>query len=300
MDLKQLRYFVSVAENLSFTDAAAKHFVAQSAISRQISNLEDLIGVQLFVRNKRAVQLTTAGTQLLKEAREVIVHYESAISKARLASQEMSGNIKIGFLGPEKTFLPKLIHQFNKKFPQVSIDLTQFTRETLNYSIKNGEIDIGFTLSLSIEKYPEIQWRKISNIPINVVIHRDHPLADRDKISITLIANEPVVVISQKISPDGYKHTWEMFAKHGFTPNIVKECSCYETVLLMIEAGIGMTILPKTIVNSPPTLCFKELEEKNIETEFIVAWNKNNQNPLLFHFIKEIESFLIKKQKSIK
>lgn len=291
MDLKQLRYFVSVAENLSFTDAAAEHFVAQSAISKQISNLEELIGVQLFVRNKRSVQLTTAETHLLKEARGVITHYERALKKARLAGKGISGTIKIGFLGHERSFLPKLIHQFNKKFPEIGIELTQYTRALLNTFIKNGDLDIGFTLGVSMEKFPELKWRKISNMPINIVMPKEHPLAKQEKISIHALSSEPMIVISQKVSPDGYRHITDTFAKYGYIPNIVQECSCYETVLLMIEAGVGISILPRTIAAPSPTLRFMELEETIDDTDFIIAWNKNNHNPLIHLFMKELEAF---------
>jgi DNA-binding transcriptional LysR family regulator len=292
MDLKQLRYFVSVAERLNFTEAAGEHFVAQSAISKQISNLEELIGVQLFIRNRRTVQLTNAGTQLLKDAKTVIAHYEEAISNARLAGNGLSGNIKIGYLGLEKIFLPKLINQFTKKYPDVNIELIQYTRDTLNASLKLGEIDIGFTLSLSIEKFPEIIFRKISNIPFNVVLHSEHPLANHKKISISSIASEPIIVMNHEVSPDGFQHISELFKKHGLSPNIVSEGSHFETVLLMIEAGIGISILPKASANPPSTLRFIELEEKIEEIDFIIASNRNNRNPFISLFTKEFEYFM--------
>jgi DNA-binding transcriptional LysR family regulator len=292
MDLKQLRYFVSVAERLNFTEAAMEHFVAQSAISKQISNLEELIGVQLFIRNRRTVQLTQAGTQLLKDSRSVIARYEEAISNARLAGNGLSGSIKIGYLGLEKIFLPRLINQFSKKYPDVNIELIQDTRDTLNSSLKLGDIDIGFTLSLSMDRYPEILSRKISNIPFTVVMNGDHPLACHRTISITSIASEPIIVINQEVSPDGFKHLVELFIKFGLSPNIIQECSNYETVLLMVEAGIGISILPIAMVNPPSTLRFIELEENVEEIDFIIAWNRNNHNPLVPLFIKEFESFI--------
>ncbi|WP_160720609.1 LysR family transcriptional regulator [Bacillus sp. USDA818B3_A] len=292
MDLKQLRYFVSVAERLSFTEAAMEHFVAQSAISKQISNLEEQTGVQLFIRNRRTVQLTNAGTQLLKDAKSVIASYEEAISNARLAGNGLSGNLKIGYLGLEKIFLPKLISQFTKKYPDVNIELIQYTRDTLNSSLKIGEIDIGFTLSLSIEKFPEIISKKIANIPFNVVLHSEHPLADFKKLSFSSIASEPIIVMNHEISPDGFQHISELFKKQGLSPNIVREGSHFETVLLMIEAGIGISILPKAISNPPSTLRFIELEEKIDEIDFIIAWNRNNCNPFISLFTKEFESFM--------
>jgi DNA-binding transcriptional LysR family regulator len=292
MDLKQLRYFVSVAERLNFTEAAAEHFVAQSAISKQISNLEELIGVQLFIRNRRTVQLTNAGAQLLKDAKIVIAHYDEAISNSRLAGNELSGNIKIGYLGLEKIFLPRLINQFTKKYPDVNIELIQYTRDTLNSSLKLGEIDIGFTFSLSIGKFPEIISRKISNIPFNVVMHSEHPLADYKKISISSIESEPIIVINQEVSPDGFHHILDLFNKHCLSPNIVREGSNFENVLLMIEAGIGISVLPKAIANPPSTLRFIELEEKIDEIDFIIAWNRNNHNPFISLFTKEFESFM--------
>jgi DNA-binding transcriptional LysR family regulator len=291
MGFKQLRYFISVAEKLSFTDAANEHFIAQSAISKQISNLEEQIGVPLFIRNKRSVQLTDAGAQLLTDAKGVIAHYEQAINKAKLAGNGLCGNIKVGFLGHEKTFLPKLINHMTKKFPDINIELIQFTRNALNSALQNGEIDIGFTLSVSIEKIPRISWERISTIPFNVVMNHDHPLANEDKISISSIAQEPMIVIHQEISPDGYEHAVKLFTKHGFTPKIVKKCPNYDTVLLMIEAGIGISILPKTVVNPPSTLRYIELAEDIDNIYLIIAWNKHNQNPLISVFTSEFDVF---------
>jgi DNA-binding transcriptional LysR family regulator len=292
MDLKQLRYFVSVAEKLNFTEAAMEHFVAQSAISKQISNLENQIGVQLFIRNRRTVQLTQAGTQLLKDAKMVIAYYQEAIKNARLAGNGLSGTIKIGYLGLEKKFLPRLINQFTKKFPEVNIELVQYSRDTLNASLKLGDIDIGFTLSLSIEKYPEIEYKKISKIPFTVVMNSDHPLAGHKAISIHSIASEPLIVINQEVSPDSFKHISDLFIRYGISPSIVQECSQFETVLLMVEAGMGISILPVPMNNPPSTLCFIELIENVEEIDFIIASNKNNRNPLISLFINEFELFV--------
>jgi DNA-binding transcriptional LysR family regulator len=292
MELKQLRYFVSVALRLNFTDAAAEHFVAQSAISYQISKLEEQIGVQLLIRNKRSVRLTDAGTQLLKDAIKLIDQYEETINRVRLAGNRLSGKLKIGLFGPEKLFFPKLLEQFNKKYPDVNIELIQFTRNNLNASLLNGEIDIGFTLSISIEKENNINWCKIGSIPFNLVLNHRHPLAKNDKVSLTAIESEPVITISQSVSPDGYKHLISLFTKHGHTPNIIKECSRFETVLLMVEADLGIAILPRAMAEIPPNLSFIELDEIDEDLDFVIAWNRNNTNPFISFFISEFNLFM--------
>lgn len=123
-------------------------------------------------------------------------------------------------------------------------------------------------------------------------MNSEHPLSNQRRVSITSIASEPIIVINQEVSPDGFKHISELFIKYGISPNIIQECSHFETVLLMVEAGIGISILPVAMVNPPPTLRFIELEEKIEEIDFIIACNKNNHNPLISLFTKEFELFM--------
>jgi DNA-binding transcriptional LysR family regulator len=291
MALQQLRYFVTVAESLSFTDAANEHFVAQSAISKQIGNLEKQLGVQLLYRNKRSVQLTNAGEYLLMEAKKLIECYETTIENTRKAANGQIGNIKVGLFGPEKDFLPKVINHFNKKYPRIDIDLLQLPREKINESLKNGEIDFGFTLSYSLNQIPNIEWQNIKNIPLNVFLHCDHPLAHNEKISIAAIANEPIITIKEDVSPTGYSHLCKLFDDHGFTPNVIKQCSRFETVLLLVEAGMGIAVLPKIIMEPHSTLRFIPFEESIEDFELVMAWNKHNRNNSLTLFLKEFESY---------
>lgn len=296
MDIRQLRYFISVAENLSFTDAAKDLFVAQSAVSQQIADLEKKIGVQLFVRDKRSVKLTSAGSVLLKESISLVDKTEEVIKKTRQAAQGIIGNLKIGFLGySERFYLPSIIKQFQINYPDVDLQLEQYNHGMLNEALITGELDIGFTFSFGIASIGGLEERHVFTESISAVLHNEHPLAHRDRISISELAKERFIVLNKEESPQGYNQTLLICANNGFFPNICREPRLLHTVLLLVESGMGIAILPKSLrLHSSPSLRFIDIDGEKNEYDLVVAWKKNNGNPSIQLFIKELE--IAKKQ----
>jgi len=296
MDIRQLRYFISVAENLSFTDAAKDLFVAQSAVSQQIADLEKKIGVQLFVRDKRSVKLTSAGSVLLKESISLVDKTEEVIKKTRQAAQGIIGNLKIGFLGySERFYLPSIIKQFQINYPDVDLQLEQYNHGMLNEALITGELDIGFTFSFGIASIGGLEETHVFTESISAVLHNEHPLAHRDRISISELAKERFIVLNKEESPQGYNQTLLICANNGFFPNICREPRLLHTVLLLVESGMGIAILPKSLrLHSSPSLRFIDIDGEKNEYDLVVAWKKNNGNPSIQLFIKELE--IAKKQ----
>ncbi|MFZ5967446.1 MAG: LysR family transcriptional regulator [Bacillota bacterium] len=292
MDIRQLRYFIAVAEHLNFTEASKHLFVAQSAVSQQIADLEKKIGVQLFIRDKRSVRLTSAGTVLLKEAINLVNKSEEAIEKTRQADLGIIGSLKIGFLGySEKNFLPYLIRQFRRNHPKVDLQLDQYNHGMLTEALDAGELDIGFTFSFGLDTIGGLESSSIFTETISIVMHCDHPLANSTSIRISDLAQEHFIVLNREESPQGFNQTLLICGNSGFSPNIVREPRLLHTVLLLVDGGMGIAILPKSLqLYSSPSLRFVDIEGDKNEYDLVAAWKKTNMNPSIPLFLKEIES----------
>ena len=292
MDMRQLRYFIAVAEHLNFTEAAKSLFVAQSAVSQQISDLEEKLGVQLFNRNKRSVRLTNSGKVLLKEAINLVNKSAEVIEKTRQAELGIIGSLSIGFLGyTERNFLPGLIRQFKRNYPTIDLQLNQFNHGMLINDLNSDDLDIVFTLSFGLDNIGGLERKKIISESISVVMHSDHPLANRRNINISELAKERFITLSRHESPQGFNKTLLMCANSGFTPTIVTQPRMLSTVLLLVDAGMGIAILPKSLEqNASPSLRFIDIEGEQSKDELVVAWKKANTNPSIPLFLQELEA----------
>lgn len=296
MDLGQLREFIALAERLNFS-AAAKHlFIAQPVLSRHIADLERQLGVQLFIRNKHSVQLTAVGELLLEESQALLARYEELLQKIRLAASGLTGSLKIGFLeAPVKKFLAPLAAHFNGVNPKIQLHLFSFDISgELNHALWNDEIDIGFTLSIDLTKglpnSTRLSWQTLYSDVFSAVVRHDHPLAGESSTSLSNLAHEPLIMLIRDPYQEGFKYTLELYGSRGFSPNIVKKTSRIDTLLLMVEMGMGIAILPRhTQIYANPTVRFIDLEGDDSRFDVIVAWKTNNSNPAILPFIKEIE-----------
>jgi DNA-binding transcriptional LysR family regulator len=291
MEMRQLKYFASVAEYLNFTEAARHLYVAQSAVSQQIAALEKELGVSLFQRNKRSVKLTNAGQVLLKETQFLLSRMNEAVEKARQADAGLIGTLRIGFLGyTERIFLPPLIRRFRKLYPQIELKLDKYHHGELIEMLSNEELDIGFTLAFGIEPVSSLDFQTIFQENIAVVMHEDHPMASLKTVDLAALASEPFVVLNRRESPQGYQQTLQICSNHGFTPKIEHEPRLMQTLLMLVDAGLGISILPLSAqLQASDTLRFISLKEQQRGHELVAAWKKNNTNPSIPLFLNEIE-----------
>ncbi|MBS4024689.1 MAG: LysR family transcriptional regulator [Clostridia bacterium] len=291
MEIRQLQYFISVAEHLNFTKAASDHYIAQAAISQQIMSLEQQLGVKLFVRNNRSVELTSAGKVLYKEAKVIIAKSNEAIRKTKRAASGFEGTLKVGILGTnEKNFLPQLIRNFRLAFPAIDITIIQDNAEALRENINNGLLDVAFSPVYGITTDPDISYKTVYQDPFCAVVYRDHPLSNETRISRSALANEAFIFIDRKEAPAGYDALIEDCIKSGFSPNITCHVRIVETILLMVEAEMGIAVLPRCFeIYKNDNLRFIELEGEDEYFELVVSWLKANINPTIPLFLTAIE-----------
>lgn len=292
MNFNQLRYFISVADHLNFTKAAQEHYIAQTAISQQIAALEKELGIPLFYRNSRTVHLTVAGEVFYKDAKLLISKSEAAINKAVLANSGVQGNLAIGFQGPnEMNFLPELIRDFSLINPKVKLKLIQDDADNLHEATQEGALDVSFRLSHGIDKIPELIWEHVYRDPFCAVVYPDHPLAKEQKINRSALANESFIFFDKKSTPQGFELMLRDCVNSGFLPNIVAEATTTDSMLIMVAAGMGITMLPRCFESYwNNTLRFIELEGENEYIELIIVRRKDNLNPTIPLFLKALKN----------
>ncbi|SIT02935.1 LysR family transcriptional regulator [Alicyclobacillus vulcanalis] len=286
LDLRQLRYFIKVAERLNFTEAANELFVAQSAVSQQIAELEKKIGVPLFIRNKRFVRLTSAGQRLYQDVVPLMHRMEEAIHTARLVHEGLVGALRIGFLAPHvRAFLPDLIKEFKRQYPDIDLTLNHYHHGMLLQYIDAGELDLAITTPFGLHRVEGIVQEVIRTEPFAVVLHRNHPLASRDRLQISDLRHEPFIIHNRQDSPAGFfDYTIQLCSRHGFVPNIVSQPRFVDTVLVLVEAELGIAILPQSLEHhySAPDLRFIPIADaENDVLQLVMVWKENHNNPSL-------------------
>ncbi|WP_240421317.1 LysR family transcriptional regulator [Paenibacillus periandrae] len=293
MNIQQLLYFISVAEHHNFMEAAKHLYIGQPALSRQIAELEKDIGVLLFSRNNRSVHLTPAGTVLLKYAKSIISLSNEALDNTRKAGRGLIGSLSIGYLY-DKIKIPELIGRFRNKYPNTSVNLNRYNWGSLIEALQHEELNIGFMYSFGLERYPEMEYFNVFQDTLELVMSERHTLSGKSSIKLSDLAKEPFLHMSRNISPLSYEVTLNTCQKNGFTPDVIHESPQTDSLLMLIEAGVGITILPSYVSSQKsPSLRFIDIEGDETKIDMIAAWNKKNNNPAIRLFLEELMNWKV-------
>ena len=295
MNLNQLRYFVSVAENGSFTKAAMQHFISQTAITQQIHALEENIGAKLLDRNSRPVSLTPAGKVFLKEAREILGKMDTALLRTREATTGLEGELRLGYTkGYEHSDLPKHLRSFHQEYPNVLLSCYRCDTDMLAAGLVNGDYDIIFTWdSTNLQQEESLQLQVVERVPLAVALYASHPLARRSVLSRRDLKQENILFMSPSGTGDSFGDAFyiRLYQQAGYQPNILMRSNDMESILMMVAAEEGISIVP---AYSHPwdvgteNVVFVPLSGKGETEEILIAWRKNDDNPALRHFIQQL------------
>jgi len=246
--LRELESFMAVAEELSFTRAAARLRLAQPPLSRHVRSLEDRLGVRLFERTNRTVALTIAGRAFHDEVREPLLRLERAASSAQRAASGAITRLELGFvsslLGPE---LADLFRRFRRAHPSAQLTLHDRSSADQLRAIREGRLDGGFIGVTPRPRAPGIAlipWRREV---LAVFVPRDHHLASRREVALKALASEPMIGISAEASPGFAAKVHDLCRDAGFRPRIIQEAARAQAVAAMVAAGSGIAILPSSL-----------------------------------------------------
>lgn len=284
MELRHLKYFVTVAEELNFRRAAERLYMEQPPLSRQIRSLEEELGVELFQRSKRGVTLTEAGQAFLDEARLTLAQAERAVKAAKKAVVQ-SEKLVIGFsICIFNRVLSEIIQAFRQEFPDVTVTLMEMSTESQIKALLNEEIDVAFVhgpVSLT-----EIITLTLFSEPLVVALPPNHYLAAQKQIELRSLASEPFVLCPKQVKPDLYTQILNLCQQAGFQPKIVQEASPPEVLIGLVESGMGISLVATSAENRHKTqVIYRPLAEPVPNLEIAVAWRKEKNSLVLNQFL---------------
>lgn len=290
MDIRQLRYYVAVAEELNFSRAARRLNMSQPPLSQQIKAVEDQLGTILLERNRRSVRLTEPGRLFLIQARSILAQLDDAGDEVRRAARGEAGEIRIAFTGSVPMFepFPRFIQAFRERFPGVRVEMGHLSSGAQLQAIADRRIDAGFLRpSHQFAPGPDIVARSIWEDELMAVLPTSHRLARaRGGVRMADLADEPFILFPRGIGCGLYDHVMGLCSQAGFAPRVAQEAREGVTILALIAAGTGISILPETYRNaSVPGVVHRTIAGTASRSRLLLAWRAGGETPLLGRFL---------------
>lgn len=287
MELRHLRYFVAVAEELHFGRAAEKLHISQPPLSMQIRALEEELGVVLLNRTQRHVSLTQAGNAMLQEARQILSHVEQAVLTTRRAGRGEIGELAIGFISiADYNVLPVILREFRHTYPLVNLSLKESTTDAQIDDLINGRIDVGLLLPPISE--PALESVAVLREPLIAALPQQHPLAKKPgAITLAGLADGSFILFPRHMAPGLYDDVLSFCRAAGFSPRIGQEAIQMQTIISLVSADLGVALIPESLRNLQRTgVVYKSLKETSPLTEIHIAWRRGDPLPVLRSFVE--------------
>jgi DNA-binding transcriptional LysR family regulator len=293
MELRHLRYFVAVADALSFTKGAQKLRLSQPSLTRQIKDLEERIGVRLFDRTKRRVNLTEEGKFFLEDAKRVLAHSAEIVQAVQHLNGRDRLRLNIGYVANLfYSALPPSLAAFQCSLPAVSINLFDMTCGDQFRALENGKIDIGFVGFLQTIEELDLEFRVIASYKTVAALAKDNPLTRKAVIKLKDL--EPMFFISlSEASYPGYRQ-WLITAcrRAGVSPKILHEANTERTLIQAVESGLGVALLPDQIKKLPgEDVSFRPITPP-VASQSCIAWKKENSSATLKAYLKTVTDYV--------
>ena len=292
MELRHLRYFVAVAEELHFGRAAQRLQMTQQPLSKQIRDLEEELGVQLFHRTKREVRLTEAGKAFLEEARQLLAKAERAVQVARQAAQGQLGRLVLGLCDfATYSILPRLLKAFRERCPDVELELHEMTTSEQVQALQERQIHLGFLIPPV--RNETLTIKLILREPFVVILPKTHPLANELEIPLPALAKEPFILVPRDSEPGYYDQCISLFKQAGFAPRVSQQASHKQTTLSLVAAGIGVAISPASVRNlHREGIVYITLAAANQEVELALVSRQDMSSPVSQVFLEVVNEIL--------
>ncbi|PHJ65970.1 LysR family transcriptional regulator [Nostoc linckia z18] len=291
MELRHLRYFIAVAEELHFSKAAERLHIAQPPLSQQIQQLEAQLGVELFHRKtKRQVQLTEAGQVFLQEAYQLLAQLQKAIELTQKIGRGEKGQLRIGFTSlVTYNLLPLILRQFREQFSEVELILQELTTTEQERSLQESRIHIGFA-------HPPLEDNTLNQKCIQqealiVALAETHPLAERENISVSSLVNENFIMFPRHLGSGLYDQIVSLCQQVNFSPKVTQEAIQMQTIIGLVSAGMGIAIVPSSLQNLQRNgVVYRSFEEKTPLVETAIVWREEDITPVLRKFLQVVMS----------
>jgi DNA-binding transcriptional LysR family regulator len=286
MELRHLRYFVAVAEMLSFTRAAQKLHLAQPSLTRQIHNLEQEIGVRLLSRSKSHVALTVEGRAFLLDARRLLALSSESVAAVQRLSRGETGQLNLGYLSNfNYELLPKTLGAFRKDFPHIALNLFDMNPAEQLHALESRKIDLGFVGLRPAIMTKDLQWECLARHLTIVAIPQKHPLARKPALELADLETLFFVGMSEKTHPGFREWLCEVCRPGDFIPRILQDAEIESGLLRFVAEGLGVTLAREQIKKLPhPGVVFRPLKPA-VRTDYCIAWKRDNDSRALQQYI---------------
>ena len=279
MTFNQIKYFVTVAECLSITEAAKCLFITQPALSRQINAMEEELGTRLFIREKKRLKLTPGGSVLYNRLPKVLSDYAEAVEDAKHANSGYEGELRIGFLD----------------IYDISMSLERFALGELPARLAAGDLDLILTYGFSLYDKPDLVTVNVQKFDSCIMLNRNHPLAPQETVALAELKDERFIQLGPKASEEGFRYITNLCARCGIHPDFLL-VEKMEDVMLWVQTGNGVAITSdRTIEGQNPHVVLRNIDMPEAKNHNItMAWRKNNYNPAIAIFMEMLEKKLTK------
>jgi DNA-binding transcriptional LysR family regulator len=284
VELRHLRSFLAVAEELHFSRAAARLHISQPPLSKQIRRLEDQLGARLFRRTKRRVELTPAGQAFLTEARQTLAQAERAVRAAQRAERGELGQLVVGYLiaaayGP----LPDVIRMFRRRFPDVDLRLQNLRSVQQRHALLNRQIDVGFVRPQAAD--PRLVYEAIWRDSVVVALPASHPLTRRTIVDVSQLETELFVLIAPEDAGAFYDQVLALCRSAGFTPRVAHRVPDLHAAIALVAAGLGIGPVPAAIQGfKRKGVVYRPLRPHTFGVEMGLAWRRDDDSALVQQF----------------
>lgn len=286
-ELRQLRYFATVAEELHFGRAAERLHITQPPLSQAIAQLEEQLGAQLFLRNRRQVELTPAGSALLPEARRMLAQAAELPELVRRAAAGETGRMTLAFVtSADYSVLPPFLLRHREAYPSVQIALQEATSDVQVEELLRGRIDAGLLIPPLPEKaQAELDYVKVLEEPL-ILCAPQGVLAGAGPVRLQDAPRLPLVIFPRHISPSLHDAILSCFRAAGITPVIGQEAIQMQTIVSLVSAGMGLALVPQSVSNlMRPGVEYRVLADRTPLVETGLAWRRDNASPVLRGFL---------------
>ncbi len=278
IELRHLRYFVAVAEELHFGRAAARLNISQPPLSQQIQALEHQVGARLLARTNRSVGLTAAGRQFLADSRQILGLMDEAAARAERLHHGETGELRLGFTS-SAPFIRAISHTlstFRRLSPDVHIQTREINTREQIVPLSEGSLDLGLMRNTQLPD--TLAWQQVLREPLLAMIHRDHPLAAKAVVSLTELAQEPFVFFDPRVGTGLYDDILGLLRRYGVTPVITQEVGEAMTIIGLVAAGLGVSILPASFKRLQLNeMRWVAIAEPDAVSEMWLVWSKHHE-----------------------
>lgn len=286
MELRHLRYFVTVAEELHFSRAAARLGISQPPLSQQIQRLEHEVGAPLLLRTRRHVELTGAGKALLEQARRVLSVADEGLRIVRRAARGETGLLMVGFVGSAVYGkFPSLFRRMRERCPEVELRLMDLTSEEQVAAVKARQLDVGLVrppLSQAGDLSLEVLWSE----PFLVALPQNHPLAKQKRVTLASLAEETFLLVPRQQGSGFYDSIIRLCADAGFTPRVAQEVRSTPTLLSLVAGNLGVSLVPASLQSFRTAgVVLRPLHPASPRTDLAMIWRANDPSPVLKIFL---------------